>query len=140
MSEICIRGAETCGKGVSALTVGRERLRREFDGFLPTRGGNIPLLDMKGTYQAELYALVWGVSLMRESDYPVTVRTSSLAVSAWIRDRDCPEEYMDLFSLFLQKTKGKEVTAQLTDIGSKRMCGVRDLILDSETWRVRFST
>jgi hypothetical protein len=103
---------------------------KTFDGFMPTKSGGIPLIDGKAFYQTELYALVWGITTIPK-DQKIKVWTNSTVIKAWITNRQTPDDYKNLFDLFVMLTDGRQIDAEQVNMGqSQVMNKVRDKALE----------
>ena len=135
MTHVYIKGIALGTKGACALCVksdGRDAVMRSksFDGILPTRYGGIGMIDGKGCYQTELYALVWGMTLIPPTGV-VKVHTSSIVILDWVKERYATADYRSLFDTYLRLSENRDVRPEALVPGSNRtMNKVVDLALE----------
>ncbi len=113
---------------------------KQFDEVFSTKGGKIRIAQAKGMYQAELYAIIWGMTLTHDEDR-VELFTNSLVITAMVRYilsdyfdiAMMDEPYKDLASALLITVERKrlKVNVNQVDIGkSTIMNKLRDKLIE----------
>ena len=119
-------------KGCCALCVKEDGkvLGKSFDCVMRTRSNEIPLISGKASYQTELYALVWGMSLI-PNDETIKVWTNSVVIKCWITSGHVPDDYDSIFHYYEQFSIGRNIKAEQVNLGKSRtMCKVRDYAIE----------
>lgn len=114
--------------GVVVLKEGEQIMSngKFFEEYISTKGEKIPLIEYKGQFQMELYALAWGLTYCADGA-EIEVYSNNLAIVGWINKWEVSEEYGPVFGYCRHWAERKTIHASHIKKGTNEYIDQADM-------------